>query len=269
MNILKKSLGLLIMLIMLTVSTVEAAPTFVLMKFTDDTRYDKIESAASLSDLVMEKMIASGKFNLKETYPLDEHIETQLYDEKMRELSQLETAFATNNFNGLFEGGGFDENKAQSIATAQVGQIISPEITQAIGAQHQADYLIQGTIINLGTGGWWNESFDRLSDDVNKASALNGISADMGAISDVMTVDVTKTGVGVQCDVRIIDAATGKIIWCKRVVGVHQQKSFDFLFMTIGNRKLNNNLYAKAMDKAADKIIEALVSDLDAGLLNQ
>lgn len=29
-------------------------PTCVLMKFTDDTRYDAIESAANLSDLVME-----------------------------------------------------------------------------------------------------------------------------------------------------------------------------------------------------------------------
>ena len=265
MNIFSILLSTLIFLLMM--STAEAAPTFVLMKFTDDTRYDQIESAASLSDLVMEKLIAGGKFNLKETYPLDENIEVQLYDEKMRELRQLETAFATNDFNGLFEGDGFDEKKAQSIATAQVGQIISPEITQAIGAQHQADYLIQGTIINLGTGGWWNSDFDRLSDDVNKASALNGISADMGAISDIMTIDVTTTGVGVQCDVRIIEAATGKVIWCKRVVGVHQQKSFDFLFMTIGNRKLNNNLYAKAMNKAADKIVEALVEDVNAGLL--
>ena len=262
-------IGRVLLFVMLMVSTAEAAPTFVLMKFTDDTRYDLIESAESLSDLVMEKLIASGKVTLKETYPLDEKIEAQLYDEKMRDLRQLETAFETNEFNALFESEGFDENKAQSIATAQVGQIITPEITSAIGLKHGADYLIQGTIINLGTGGWWNESFERLSDDVNKASALHGISADMGAISDVMTIDITTTGVGVQCDVRIIEAATGKVIWTKRVVGVHEQKSFDFLFMTIGNRKLNNNLYAKAMNKAADKIVAALVDDLNAGLLSR
>ncbi len=255
------------MMLMMLSMTAGAAPRFVLMKFTDDTRYDLIESAESLSDLVMEKLIASGKFNLRETYPLDENIEAILYDEKMRELSRLETAFETGDFNPLFEGRGFDENKAQSIATAQVGQIITPEITSAIGEKHGADYLIQGTIINLGTGGWWNPNFERLSDDVNKASALHGISADMGAISDIMTFDVTTTGIGVQCDVRIIEAASGKVVWSKRVVGVHEQKSFDFLFMTIGNRKLNNNLYAKAMNKAADKIVAALMNDVDAGLL--
>lgn len=249
------------------ISTVEAAPTFVLMKFTDDTRYDRIDSADSLSDLVMEKLIASGKFDLMETYPLDENIEAYLYDEKMRELGLIRTAFETDDFNPLFEGIGFDETRAQSIATAQVGQVIAPEITQAIGAQHGAEYLIQGTIINLGTGGWWNESFERLSDDVNKASILHGMYVDNGAIGDMMTIDITTTGVGVQCDVRIIEAASGKVVWNKRVVGVHSQKSFDFVFITIGNRKLNNNLYAKAMNKAADKIVSALVEDLDAGRL--
>lgn len=130
----------------------------------------------------------------------------------MRELSRLEAAFETDDFNPLFEGRGFDENKAQSIATAQTGQIITPEITSAIGQQHGADYLIQGMSSNLGTGGWWNESFNLLSDDVNRASALNGISADMGAISDVMTLDINMTGVGVQCDAQIIKASTGEVI---------------------------------------------------------
>ena len=86
-------------------------------------------------------------------------------------------------------------------------------------------------------------------------------------MSDIMSIDVSTTGVGVQCDVRIIEAATGKVVWSKRVVGVQSQKSFDFLFMTIGNRKLNNNLYTKAMNKAADKIVAALISDLGSGFL--
>ena len=97
---------------------------------------------------------------------------------------------------------------------------------------------------------------------MNKASALHGISADMGAISDIMTFDVTTTGIGVQCDVRIIEASTGKVVWSKRVIGLQEQKSFDFMFVTIGNRKLNNNLYAKAMNKAADKIVDALMNDI-------
>ena len=143
---------MLAMLLINFSSICAASPTCILMKFTDDTRFDKIESATSLSDLVMEKLIASGKFNFSETRPLDEDIEIELYNENLRDLNSLKTAIETGNFNPLFEGEGFDEKKAQSIAAAQVGQIITPEITQSIGKAHNADYLIQGTIINFGTG---------------------------------------------------------------------------------------------------------------------
>ena len=81
-------------------SVVQAAenPTCILMKFTDDTRFDKIESAASLSDLVMEKLLVSGKFNLKETKPIDGQIEALLYDEKLRELQGVRSAIYYGTF---------------------------------------------------------------------------------------------------------------------------------------------------------------------------
>ena len=240
-----------------------ANPTCILMKFTDDTRFDKIDSAASLSDLVMEKLIASKKFNLMETRPLDEDIETKLYDENLRELNYLLTAIDTGDFNPLFDG--FDEHKAQSIATAQVGQIISPEITSAIGQAHNAEYLIQGTIINLGTGAWWTDDYETLSGALNFATAALSSAIPLGDF--IGGVDIGKTGIGVQCDIRIIKAATGEVIWSRRVVGVNEQVSLDIGLISIGNRKLNGNLYAKAMDKAAQKIVDAMTADMTAGKL--
>ena len=53
-------------------------PTCVLMKFTDDTRYDSTNSAKTLSDLVMLKLIESKRFNLKEFEPLNENLEARL-----------------------------------------------------------------------------------------------------------------------------------------------------------------------------------------------
>ena len=238
------------------------------MKFTDDTRFDKIESAASLSDLVMEKLLACGKFNFSETRPLDEDIEIKLYNENLRDLRALNTALETGDFNPLFESEGFDERKAQSIATAQVGQIITPEITQAIGKAHDAEYLIQGTIINLGTGAWWSEDYVALSGALNLASALMGAALPIGGFGDLIGgIAISKTGIGVQCDIRIIKAATGEVIWSKRVVGVNEQVNLSLGIVTIGSRKLNNNLYAKAMDKAAQKIVDAMVADMAAGKL--
>ena len=248
---------------LLTASICAANPSCVLMKFTDDTRFDKIDSAASLSDLVMEKLIASKKFKLMETRPLDEDIETKLYNENLRELNYLLTAIDTGDFNPLFDG--FDETKAQSIATAQVGQTISPEITSAIGQAHNAEYLIQGTIINLGTGTWWTEDYETLSGAINFATAALTSAIPLGDF--VGGVDIGKTGIGVQCDIRIIKAATGEVIWSRRVVGVNEQVSLDIGLISIGNRKLNGNLYAKAMNTAAQKIVDALLADMSAGKL--
>ena len=314
-----KKFILMLMFLMMT-STAAANPSCILMKFTDDTRFDLVESAESLSDLVMEKLIASGKFKLMETNPIDENMEIQLYNEKLRDLKFLEDAIkkaetpeevppvenadiesaekinAAENpvvesaekintaenpvteseensqtektappvidLTPLFEGVGFDENRAQSIATAQVGQIINPEITSAIGKAHNADYLIQGTIINLGTGTWWNEDFEKISDALNMFSNLANSSIPLGMLGNVLSgVEVTKIGVGVQCDLRVIKAATGEVVWSKRVVGVHDQVNLNLAIVAIGSRKLNNNFYAKAMDKAADKIVTALIAD--------
>ena len=250
-------------------------PTCVLMKFTDDTRYDLIESTASLSDLVMEKMVASGKFNLKETKPIDQNMETQLYDEKRRDLEGLQSAFNYGNFNELFEGPGFNETKAQSISTASVGQIVSPSITSAIGNAHGAEYLVQGTIINLGIGDWWNDDFHRISTAVNTASSLTGIpvtSKVMGALgplgSTLGGIDVKTTGIGVQSDLRIIKASTGEVVWSKRVTGIGSQKQIGLGYgIKIGTTKLSADLYAKAMDKAAQKIVDALIADMNANKL--
>ena len=313
----KKFLLLLLILISSSTLNVAANPSCILMKFTDDTRFDLVESAESLSDLVMEKLIASGKFKLMETNPIDEDMEIQLYNEKLRDLKFLEDAVkkaerpveittvetqnieqpedfkvdaekVVENLNSdeestiddlkideeknfkprivdltpLFEGVGFDEKRAQSIATAQVGQVIDPEITSAIGKAHNAEYLIQGTIINLGTGTWWNENFENISNMMNTLSGLTNTSIPLGMVGNVLGgIDVGKIGVGVQCDLRVIKAETGEVIWSKRVVGVHDQVNLNLGIVSVGSRKLNNNFYTKAMDKAAQKIVDELVAD--------
>ena len=325
---------ILLLIFLMTTSTAAANPSCILMKFTDDTRFDLVESAESLSDLVMEKLISSGKFKLMETDPIDEDIEIQLYNEKLRDLKFLEDAVKAGetpaeietvesetaekseeiktvesetvekseeiktvesetvekseevktsenetvkqveeskvekveppkiNLTPLFEGVGFDEKRAQSIATAQVGQVIDPAITSAIGKAHNADYLIQGTIINLGTGTWWNEDFEKLSDAMNMLSGLSNTSIPLGMLGNVLSgIDIGKIGVGVQCDLRVIKAETGEVVWSKRVVGVNDQVNMNLGIVSIGSRKLNNNFYAKAMDKAAQKIVDALIAD--------
>ena len=263
-------------------SSVSAAdnPTCVLMKFTDDTRFEKVESAPSLSDLVMEKLLASGKINFKETQYIDKDIEYLLYEERAMEFKNAAAAVNNNNFSVLFEGSGYNGEKAQTIVTAQVGQFVSPSITSAIGKQHGAEYLIQGTIINLGTGDWMDMTVQNAisyaqtatnllsfmgSAGASTLSALGPIGMLAGIAGSVQT---KVTGVAVQADLRLIKAETGEVVWKKMVTGKETQKKYTALgFISVGSDKLNNEMYAEAMDNAAEAIANAIIADVDAGKL--
>ncbi len=251
-------------------------PTCVLLKFTDDTRYDKIDSAGNLSELLLEKMQKSKRFNFIETEIIDANLEARLYDEKVDELTRFDSAINSGNYNELFEGDGFNENKAQSIVMAQVGQFITPEITAEIGKLHNAEYLIQGTIINLGTGSWLSEDLEFVSGAVSgiarlaSSQASNLVGKSLSALKfmgELGEVSVTLKGIGVQCDVRVIKAATGEVVWSKRVVGKGQSEFVQVNFLRFGHENLSSALYTKAMNDATDKIVKALIDDLDSNKL--
>ena len=168
-----KTFVLAIVLSLMT-SQAHAAPTCVFMKFTDDTRFIKAEVAASLSDMVMEKLIDSGIFNFKETKVIDQDMERLLFEERTQEFQNAQAAASSNNFDNLFNGAGYSKETAQDVATARVGQIIPPAITSAIGNQHNAEYLIQGTIRGIGTGDWMDTQVQNVIDLFNNLSSLTG-----------------------------------------------------------------------------------------------
>ena len=253
--------------------TALANPSCVLMRFTDDTRYDKVESAATLSDLVMEKLLNSGKFNFKETRVIDKNLEKLLYDEKAAVFQNARYAMSYGDYNTLFEGQGFNEKWAQSIASARLGQIVSPVIVSSIGRQHNAEYLIQGTILNLGSGDWMENKIADAAQYANTAMSMMGGSGaanmmgPLGPLSSLASsINVKKTGVGVQADLKVIKASTGEVIWQKEVIGKDTQKQISlFGSIKIGSDKLNNDMYYKAMENTAQSIADALIADSDAG----
>ncbi len=253
-------------------SQANASPSVVMLKFSDDTRFDALNGrsdapAIQLSERILKRLAQSKKFTLPSLEPLDEDLEARLYDEKVSEYADFTAAVNSGNYNAFFESGGFSEKKAQSIATAQVGQIITPEITQAIGAAHNADYLIQGTIINLGTGDWLNENLEFISGAVTQYASVAAAygSNVLGFLGNFGTIDVQTKGIGVQCDVRVIKAASGEVVWSKRVTGVAEQSLIDLGPVAFGHADVSYSLYEKAVNKAVDKIAEALFADMSAG----
>ncbi len=251
-----------------------AEPTFVMLKFSDDTRFDALNGTTEdpclqLSERILLKLVQAGKFSFMTLEPLTEDIEAQLYDEKVDDYNKFLSATNSGDYNEFFEDGSFDERKAQTIATAQVGKFISPEITAKIGADHDAQYLIHGTIINLGTGSWLNENLEFISGAVSQylnvmssyGSNVLGVLGNFGNLG----IDMQTKGIGVQCDVRIIKAATGEVVWSKRVTGVAEQQLIGVGSVVFGHTNVSYSLYEKAINKAVDKIYDALIADATAG----
>lgn len=249
-----------------------ASPTFVLLKFSDDTRFDALNGspdapAIQLSERILKRLVQSQKFTLTSLEPLSEDIEAYLYDEKVGEFEKFNVAIKSGDYNNFFEDGNFDERKAQTIATAQVGQIISPEITSKIGREHGADYLLHGTIINLGTGNWLNENLEFISGAVNQylsVAAAYGSNV-LGVLGNFGAIEVQTKGIGVQCDVRVIKAQTGEVVWSKRVTGVGEQSLIGIGPVVFGHSNVSYSLYQKAIDKAVDKIANALIDEATTG----
>lgn len=264
-------------------------PVCAMLKFTNDTRFDEMQPAEYLSDLVMERITNSKKFAIfqaetewanKKTNTthksgwINENLEERLYNENIEEIEKFNSALQSDDYNEFFEDKFFNENKAQTIATAQVGQFITKEITQKISADNNdAEYLIQGTIINLGTGEWLPDDIDFIAGAVSNIAQMSssqggGVLGNiLGALNYVGNVSVTIRGIGVQCDVRIIKASNGEVVWCKRVKGVGENKLVNSQFFNFGHTNMSEELYYKAMKKAADKIVDALIKDLDSGKL--
>ena len=89
----------------------------------------------------------------------------------------------------------------------------------------------------------------------------------LGPLSSLASsINVKKTGVGVQADLKVIKASTGEVIWQKEVIGKDTQKQISlFGSIKIGSDKLNNDMYYKAMENTAQSIADALIADSDAG----
>ena len=260
----KKSMVAALLTFTTFMTPVEAAnPTCIFMKFTDDTRFARVESAESLSDLVMEKLLASGKFNFKETKVIDEDMENLLYTYRAAEFKNVSNAVKFGNFDTLFEGPGYNENYAQSIATAKLGQFISPEITSKIGSLHGAEYLIQGTILNIGTGEWINMDLTRAQGYAMNALSLAGSALSalgpLAVLAGMISQEVSTFQI--QGDLKIIKAETGEVVWQQTVTGKKTKKQTNVVgVIKLGSDKIDNQMYADAMDNAAQIIADTLIT---------
>ena len=237
-------------------------PTCVLMKFTDDTRFRDLDSASRFSDIVMTKLVATQKFNLKEAKPVQQDMEQLLYDEHQPEYAAAKSAMESGDLSAVFESPAFQDATAQSIATADVGQTVAPAVTSSIGKAHDAEYLLQGTIQSIGTGSW--EDTDYATGKAIASTALGYLLPGLGGLlgNVISSSSQDDAGVGIIADMRIIKADTGEVVWSKRETGRGKVSNFTIFGIHSGSTEASEKELDKALDSVAKKRIGDLENDL-------
>ena len=247
-------------------ATAGKSPSCVVMKFSDDTRYKGLESDERFAELVMEKMLDSGRFQLQTQKPIAKDMEEMLYNERSQEFVDAKRAIESGDLSAVFEGQAFKDEMANTLSTADKGQIVAPSVTSRIGKESNAEYLVHGTIVNLGKGSW--EDVDFKTGTTIAAEVLKNIpgfgllgSIGGGLLQNARKVD---TGFGVMVDMRIIRAVDGKVVWNQRSqVRVKKTKNLNVALYTKNSASLNETDYVKALDKAAQEVVKSMVKDLD------
>ena len=233
--------------------SVANAASAVLLKFTDKTPYYKIGSAEILSDLILEKLLASGKFRLKESAPIDISAERKLYERNAAEHDNAKIAMKTGNLDALFSGEGFNKNKAVNIDTAVTGQIVYPELTRAIGEKSGVEYLIQGTIEQFGTA-------KNVDGSIGEIAKLFG-----GSVGEIFAdAQTEKKFLAVEVSMRIIEASSGKVVWDKKIIGYSHVTVLKNDKISIGKNKLQEETFHKVLNEAAENIVQAMLEDKDS-----
>lgn len=214
-------------------------PSFVIMKFINATRYESLDSDEVFAGLVLEKMLATRRFSIKETQPLNEDIETMLNGSIKNINENVSKSNASGNLDALF-----DNHSKLPISKAQKGQFVDSKVTSAIGKEHDADFIIQGSLLGIGNGY-----------DVSRAF-----------------FEIKSARINVVGDLKIINAKTGEVIWVSKETGEGKQDSTNISWggdsITIGQAKLNSNLYARAMNDMAEKLVNNMINDIKAHKLN-
>ena len=246
-------------IILFTDFSIVSAASAVLMKFTDKTQFYESSCAEILSDLICEKLLASGKFRLKESYPIDISAERKLYEKNAAEHDNAKIAMESGNLDALFSGEGFNKNKAGNIDTAVTGQIVQPELTCAIGEKNGVEYLIQGTLENIGIGTTEDDAIGKY------AAVLARSGRKISIIGEILeSAKIEQKFLGVAVSLRIIEASTGKVVWDKKIIGHSHVERLKNDNIDIGNEKWKEETFHKALDKAAENIVKAMLEDKDS-----
>lgn len=250
-----KFIMLLVAVLSLQYNVVSASnKSCAVIPFSDITFYAKeLKTNELYADLVLEKVINDNLFTVKETYVIEDEKVRLLMDGSYANAKKMQNAMSADNFDSIFDSGSFN-NEATDIKYAVLGQTVSPEIIKEIGTLHQVDYLLHGTVCYLGVG---SDNHDTTNGLINAAGGalkfFTGI--------DTGKVNISSKGVKVVCDLRLIDVATGKVVWYDKSEFMSKKKNVDVGGVTVGTKTYNSGMYFDSVNRVAQVNIDDLVKE--------
>lgn len=217
----------------------------ILLKFDNVTKYKKIQVEDSLADFVLERLMDSKRLAMKERYTIPQSMRQQLYEAEVQELAAMQPLIEQGILGGFFESPVVKGGAAASLATAQAGQFIRPDIMNRIGKENAAEYIIHGTITNMSSD----------------------ISSDRYFVSYIGNINSQKNAIGIECELRVIKAATGEVLWCKRAVGTAKDSGISAKNIKVGTFSNNTMIFNSALENVATNIVGLLFRDIESGVI--
>lgn len=247
MNFFRKALCMFLICIIgvaYNVSFVEAAPTCIALKFTDETKYSDLSTASLLSDLLMETLINERQFVFKEAGIIDPDIMSRLYDKDYKKIKLFNECHNVNNYDELFNSSDFGQDTDRIvISKAKEGEIVSPDAINELAQKYGVNHVLQGTITRIvGTQGSGNYILP----------ALNKL---LGETKYII----------VEADIRLIDCKDGKVVWGKHVVGQAEKWSGELSDIQIGSKHPDSAMYYNACNAVAKNFMKELNEALIGG----
>lgn len=233
------------------------AATVAMLPLTNPNSTVQDQAAGNLSDLLLEQLIASGKFDFTETKPLATNEVKRFFGEDVTTYVLINQCRATGNYDAVFESSRFDKNYASSIDVAYKGDLVSPEIIKRIGQESGARYLFIGTINNVGEGvgtDYVGQAASAIGQQLAQKIPIAGL---LGGIS------TKKKLVGVHCTLRVVDADTGRVVWLKNAYAQDSATNMQVIAASVGSDEITTDNLHKALEKVSKKLVSSVTEDAE------
>jgi len=241
-----------------------AQPTCVMLEFADETASKELNLDERLSQHLLDRLNQGGKVRMQSTLLMDADLPGALSEARVRENQACMSALEGGDFSGVFENPYFATGGA-TVEDAREGDILDASLTRRIGEEAGADYLIQGSVLQLGEGININKELETAKTVVNIASQA-GLLDNVPYLGSVINMfSHKKAKKGILADLKLIKASTGEVVWRGVADAYASKNEWNAFIASKGKAELSTEMEGKMLTKEADKLAEMLEADIEAG----